>query len=143
MVTTPAIDWPVAGFFPGPYALDHQNREELALRRIDSSRRHAIVETLAHEIEDHYVFADVAQRMSESLTQKGARGEYDRVTDATAFAETLTEDLRQVSHDKHLQVFFDPVPPPPPPPPLNRVRWSRDHRKRATCAASRAGSDSS
>ena len=99
---------------PIPTPLHFASQDELAQRNVDAARRQEVVQSLSRELEVHYVFADVAQRMSASLAQKLARGAYDNVSDAVEFAEILTRDLRQVSHDKHLQVRFGLQPPPPP-----------------------------
>jgi len=114
----PTAPYRVAHFEIGPIPTPPQftSREDLALRRMDAARRQAVVETLSRELEVHYVLADVAQKMAESLIQKASRGDYDKITDAAEFAAVLSEDLRQVSHDKHLQVRFGRMPAPQPQP---------------------------
>lgn len=79
-----------------------------------AARREAVIDVLSRELEAHYVFAEVAQKMSERLGEKAARSDYDTITDAAEFAQILTEDLQQVSRDKHLRVRFGRMPPPPP-----------------------------
>jgi hypothetical protein len=106
----------VARFEIGPIATPQQflSQAELESRRIDGPRRQAAIEALGKELEDHYVLAEVAQRMASRLRQKSKGGEYDSITDAAALAAILTDDLRQVSRDKHLSVRFGPIPAPPP-----------------------------
>jgi hypothetical protein len=104
---------------PIPTPAQFLPQEELARRTLDAARREAVMVALSREVEAHYVFAEVARKISERLSEKGARGDYDTITDAAAFAQILTEDLQQVSRDKHLRVVFGPMPPPPAPPALN------------------------
>jgi hypothetical protein len=100
---------------PIPTPLQFLSGEELAQRNVDAARRDAALDVLSRELEAHYVFAELAQKMSERLSQKAARGDYDAITDAVEFAQVLTGDLQEVSRDKHLRVRFGPMPPPPPP----------------------------
>lgn len=115
----PSAPHRVVQFEIGPIPTPPQflSQEELALRAVDAARRDAVIDALSRQLEAHYVFADVARKMSERLSQKAASGAYDTVTDVADFARILTEDLQQVSRDKHLRVRFGRMPPPPPPPP--------------------------
>src|SRR5258708_3121721 len=68
-----------------------------------------------------YVYPEVAAQMARAIRERQKRGEYDSVTSAQKFAETLTEHLRDVSHDKHLRLDYrsqvlPPQPAGPPPP---------------------------
>jgi C-terminal processing protease CtpA/Prc len=46
--------------------------------------------------------------MEDALRARQKKGDYDAVTDADAFAMMLTDNLQEVSHDKHLRVNFSP-----------------------------------
>ncbi len=46
--------------------------------------------------------------MDEALRAHQQRGDYDAVTDGDAFAALLTNQLQEVSHDKHLRVSYSP-----------------------------------
>ena len=46
--------------------------------------------------------------MEASLRDRTAKGEYDSLVSAKRFAEKLTDDLREVSRDRHLGVMFFP-----------------------------------
>lgn len=48
-----------------------------------------------------------------TIREKLHRGDYDRITDPAQFAETLGNDLRAISKDKHLNVGFTPGGMPP------------------------------
>jgi retinol-binding protein 3 len=54
--------------------------------------------------------------MEEGIRARQGRGEYDLIDNGNAFATTLTENLREVSHDKHLGLDVSPVPLPNRPP---------------------------
>jgi hypothetical protein len=59
-----------------------------------------------------YVYPEVAKEIVESIRSRQANGEYDAMASNSDFAWKLSEDLRAVSHDKHLHVgySFEPIP---------------------------------
>ena len=73
---------------------------------IDGAGRHTIIESLAKEMEDNYIFADVAKKMSADVRAREKNKEYDAITSSAEFAKKLTTDLQAISHDKHLRVRF-------------------------------------
>lgn len=98
------------------------SQQERAQRSVDARRRESVVDVLCRELEAHYVFLDVAQQMVATVREKASHDGYDTLTDATELAKVLTEDLRQVSGDKHLTVRFGQPPPPlPAPAPLSEA----------------------
>jgi hypothetical protein len=86
---------------------------------VDAAMRNEVIDGALRHLNDGYVFPEMAGAMSAAIRARQQRHEYDGVTSGRRLAELLTEHLREVSKDKHLNVFFnaDPVPPPPPPPP--------------------------
>jgi C-terminal processing protease CtpA/Prc len=80
--------------------------QEQADMTVDAAARKQVIETLAKNLEDRYVFPDIAKQMSTAMRERIQRGEYDQVTSASAFAKLLTEHLRAISHDKHLGVRY-------------------------------------
>jgi retinol-binding protein 3 len=82
---------------------------------IDAETRKQVIDTGLKRLNDTYVFADVAQAMERAVRDRAARGEYDQITSARAFAEKLTSDLQAVSKDKHLKVRYshNPIPERP------------------------------
>jgi len=74
--------------------------------KIDAATRTQVIETLVKNLNDSYVFPDVAKQMGESVRGRLQKGEYDQMTGASAFAKALTEHLQAVSHDKHLRVRY-------------------------------------
>jgi retinol-binding protein 3 len=89
---------------------------------IDESTRAAIVDAVVKELADFYVFPDAAAKMGQAIRQHQQQHKYDAIVSAQTFAQTLTTDLREVTHDRHLSVGYYggsilpeyPFPPPPP-----------------------------
>ncbi len=79
---------------------------------IDAKSRGEIIDSILSNLNDSYVFPDIAKKMEEDIRSRINGKEYDAVTSAKAFAQKLTEDLQSVSKDKHLRVrySFEPIP---------------------------------
>jgi hypothetical protein len=101
---------------PVPTPKEFLTSSELEVRRLDAGQRRSAIETLARDLDQHYVSAPLAREMKLLLDGNLARGTYATIYDATELAEVLTTDLRAVCHDKHLSVRFGQAPPPAPPP---------------------------
>ncbi len=87
-----------------------------AAEPLDAAGRGEIVTALARQLDDFYVYPEVAAAMGQSLRAKLQAGGYDSIDDPRAFADALTADLRAVSHDKHLRVVSGDNPRPMTPP---------------------------
>lgn len=81
-------------------------------REVDTATRETVIKGLIENLNDSYVFPDVAKKMEADLLQRQKAKEYDAIPSASAFAKKLTEDLQAISKDKHLRVMFsyDPIP---------------------------------
>jgi hypothetical protein len=77
---------------------------------IDERARQEIIEGVIKQLNDYYVFPDVAKKMEQSLRERMQKKEYDQVTSARQLASTLTDHLQAVSRDKHLRVFYSAQP---------------------------------
>lgn len=75
---------------------------------IDAGEKREVVEAAARVLERDYVFADVAQKMGTAIREQLQTGRYDAILTKDDFAARLTEDLRAVSHDRHLRVLHAP-----------------------------------
>src|SRR5689334_12609663 len=69
---------------------------------LDAQLRKQTVEKLAKMLDDNYVFAETAKKMREFINSQLQNGAYDNITDPAEFSNKLTDDLRSISHDKHL-----------------------------------------
>jgi hypothetical protein len=66
-----------------------------------------VVESLVRNLDDHYVFPEIALAMAEGIREALSRGEYDGITIPEALGERLTADMRAISHDKHLRLRWN------------------------------------
>jgi C-terminal processing protease CtpA/Prc len=90
---------------------------------VDAARRKRIVDTLINRLERLYVFPEQVPMLAAKIRERMARGDYDAITSAPAFADTLTRHVREIVKDQHLGVRFmvrrrrAPVTPTPTPAP--------------------------
>jgi hypothetical protein len=82
---------------------------------IDAATRNRVIDGAIAKLRDVYVLEDKAEAMVQMLKRRRDAGEYDAIVSGGEFAQLLTEQLREVSHDLHLNVNFSPVPLPAPP----------------------------
>ncbi len=54
----------------------------------------------------HYLFPDVAKAMNAALRDAGRREGYARLRDCRSFARAVTDDLRGISHDRHVALRY-------------------------------------
>jgi hypothetical protein len=83
---------------------------------ITPAARDRVIDGILNALDRAYVFPDVASEMRKSIVGRRANGEYQSVTNPSELAATLTRDLQDVSHDKHLRVRYGDAPPPAPRP---------------------------
>jgi len=78
---------------------------------LTSEARTAAVARIGSLLVENYVFEDVAKQCAAHIDRKLADGAFDSITDVSAFAQALTNELQSISHDKHMRVR--PSAPPP------------------------------
>ena len=81
-------------------------------RTINATERRAVIDGLLDRLKQAYVFLDTAIAMERAIRARQRRGEYDRITSARAFADSLTSHLQAVSQDRHLRVRYSAEPLP-------------------------------
>jgi len=69
--------------------------------------RSKVIDDLLLRLRENYVFPDVAKEMEESIRLRLSNGEYDGITTASTLCDMLTAHMQEVSHDKHLRLFFE------------------------------------
>jgi len=74
--------------------------------KIDAAARARVVDGAVAQLNEFYVFPETAKKMAEAVQTQLKSGAYEAISDGDDFAAKLTEDLRAVSHDKHLGVNF-------------------------------------
>jgi retinol-binding protein 3 len=94
---------------------------------LDASTRKKVIDGVETNLKEYYVEPTLAQQMADALKVHAAKGDYDAISDGDAFASQLTQDLQEVSHDKHLNVTFSPfkIPPRAEPTPEEEARLHR------------------
>ena len=76
---------------------------------LDAAARARVIDAAIKMLTEFYVFPDVVKKMADDLRARAKRGAYDALTDGDGFASTLTRDLQNVSHDRHLHVGYSPT----------------------------------
>ncbi|WP_158886248.1 S41 family peptidase [Rhodanobacter sp. L36] len=81
--------------------------------RVDKAMRAEVIDAIVANLDRAYVFPDKAAAMATSLRAQLQHGDFDDISSAETFADTLTDALQRDSHDKHLEVRYseDAIPP--------------------------------
>lgn len=82
--------------------------------KLGAAERHRVIAAAIANLKKYYVDPDAAQKMAETLLAHQKAGDYGAMTDGEAFAALLTRQLRELSHDLHLEVVYSPTPLPDP-----------------------------
>ena len=85
-----------------------QTRAPRVAATLSATEQAAALDAIVTAFEAQYVFPEMRPRIVERLNAARRSGRYS-VDDPVVFAERITEDLRDVSHDKHLSLALDPV----------------------------------
>jgi hypothetical protein len=72
---------------------------------IDAAQRTNVIKALLKELEENYVFPDVAKKMRLAIEARLEGKEYDAVETGQDLAGKLTAHLQEVAKDKHLRVM--------------------------------------
>ncbi len=65
-----------------------------------------IIHSLVKALNEHYVFPDIAKEMGKYLELKLTRKDYESIKSPETFCEQITNDLREISKDKHLRLRY-------------------------------------
>jgi hypothetical protein len=71
-----------------------------------------VIDAAAKNLRQHYAYPDVGQKMADSLLAHEKNGDDDAAGDGAAFADLLTNQMRDVSHDRHLELAYSHEPLP-------------------------------
>jgi hypothetical protein len=74
--------------------------------RIDAVTRTRVIDGAVAQLDSFYVFPEVAKRVGDSLRARHARGAYDSYDNGLSFSTKLTNELRELGHDKHLRMNY-------------------------------------
>lgn len=67
------------------------------------------IDSINRKLNRNYVFPEIATKMTEILNTNFKNGKYTALTNSGDLARLLTNDLREISKDKHLMVVYDPA----------------------------------
>ena len=84
----------------------------MAPTELDGTHRAQVLDAIGPAIEAHYVFPDIGTKMTAALREHIARGDYDRYSTHAEFAAHVTDDLRAISHDRHVMLEYVAEVPP-------------------------------
>jgi len=104
--------------------------------KIDAKARTRVIDGAIENLNSFYVSPESAKKMEDSVRARQKKGEYDSLNDGDAFAKKLTDDFREVSHDKHLWVDFSPAKTPERPegpPNADQVAQYRKQMEKMNC----------
>jgi retinol-binding protein 3 len=90
-----------------------QQGGSLPASALDAKSRAEVIDALGGALQRTYVYPEKATAMEQALRAKLREGAYDAIEQRDQFAQRLTEDLREIAHDKHLRVLA--IRPPQPP----------------------------
>lgn len=75
---------------------------------LDKTLKKQTIEAVTVLLDSNYVFPETTKKMNQLVLKNLRSGKYDKITDPEELAGRLTEDLRSVSHDLHLNVRYEP-----------------------------------
>jgi hypothetical protein len=83
---------------------------------LDAATRHRVLTSAIAALKQYYHSPALAQQMSDALLSHERHGDDNAATEGQAFATLLTHQMRDVSHDMHLDMLYsaDTLPQPSP-----------------------------
>ena len=72
---------------------------------LDRDTKAAIIDSVQFHLDKTYIFADTAEKMGKALKKNLKKGKYDDSTSLDAFTRQLTEDMEEISKDRHLWIL--------------------------------------
>jgi Peptidase family S41/N-terminal domain of Peptidase_S41 in eukaryotic IRBP len=96
--------------------------------KLDAAERQLVIDGAVANLKAHYVDPDVAQKVAEALRAHQKNGDDNVAADGNAFADLLTRQMRDVSHDMHLMMVYSEVKIPdrrPEPTPEEFARYRK------------------
>lgn len=74
--------------------------------QMTSASRQQLIDRLIQEVNESYVFPDLAKQADATLRAQHRRGAYDGISSARQLSEVLTQTLQTTTRDRHLRVSF-------------------------------------
>jgi hypothetical protein len=83
---------------------------------LDGPARDRAIRGAVADLNKYYADPVVAQKMADALLVHEKNGDDDAATEGAAFANLLTQQMRDVSHDRYVIMVYSAVPTPENPP---------------------------
>ncbi len=93
-------------------SLANTGAERAEAVKLNDKERRVVIDAAARHLRESYVFSDKGAAYAIALEQAHKSGHFSGANDGVALAAALTDHLRQISRDKHMQVDFSPEPLP-------------------------------
>src|SRR5690242_10200547 len=74
--------------------------------QITAGQKNEMIDSTIKALNERYIFPDVAKQMESYLRKQQQLKAYDTITNGDVFAQKLSNDLKAVSKDKHLNVAY-------------------------------------
>jgi hypothetical protein len=78
----------------------------VAQGNLDAAERQRVIDGAIAQLANYYVDATVAQKMIAALRAHDRSGDYNGVTNGSAFADLLTRQMQDVSHDNYVVMVY-------------------------------------
>jgi len=102
--------------------------------KLDAAERQRVIDGAIANLTKYYIYPDVAQTMADALLAHENSGDDDAATDGEVFADLLTRQMRDVSHDRYVMMVYSTVTKPEnPPPSLEDVSRYRKEMEENNC----------
>ncbi len=76
---------------------------------LDDNQIEDIIKDLSKKIENYYVFPETGEKISQFLLDKLKQGSYNGIKDPTSLERIISNDMVDVSDDKHFYLEYDPL----------------------------------
>ena len=74
--------------------------------KLDAAERQRVIDGAIANLTKYYIYPAVAQKMADALLVQENSGDDDAATDGEVFADLLTKQMRDVSHDRHVMMVY-------------------------------------
>jgi len=103
--------------------------------RLDAAERQRVIHAAAAILKRYYVERENGRKMGDALLAHEKRGDDNAMTDGVAFAALLTQQMRDITPDRHLTLDYseDPFPELPTAPTPAAVAARREAMRRQNC----------
>ena len=74
--------------------------------QMTAASRQQLINNLIKEVNNSYVFPDMAKKVEASLQEKQKRGAFDTINSARRLSDVLSNEMQAITKDKHLRVMY-------------------------------------